>query len=122
MLGEVVPRAKRWSRKRSGEKDVSRLEQLEKINWVLCSKKMPAMVKGKVFKRGLSPTMLYGLEKDAFSRGLTKKLEVDENAAIALLDRVRNEEVRRDMEAELGCRLRWLGLFGEGTNSMWANE
>ena len=92
-----------------------------KVSGVLCDKKIPPKVKGKIHNTIVRPAMLYGLETVALTKCLLKKLEVTEmkmlrwSKGVTLLDKVQNEDVRRamavgDLSVKLReGRLRWFG-------------
>ena len=92
-----------------------------KVSGVLCDKKIPPKVKGKIHNTIVRPAMLYGLETVALTKCLLKKLEVTEmkmlrwSKEVTLLDKVQNEDVRRamavgDLSVKLReGRLRWFG-------------
>ena len=110
----------------SAEKEIEKRIQAgwnswRKITGVLCDKKAPIKLKGKMFKTMVRPAMLYGTEALAVSQKQEKKLEVAEmkmlrySLGITKLDRVRNEEVRKKLcVGEISgkmreARLRWCG-------------
>ena len=92
-----------------------------KVTGVMCDKRMPAKLKGKVYNTVIRPAMTYGLE----TLTLTKKQEMDlEVAEMKMLrwamgwtrkDRVRNEKIRslakvQNMSVRTRqSRLRWFG-------------
>ena len=92
-----------------------------KVSGVLCDRKAPLIVKGKLHKVVVRPGMLYSTEILAVTQRLEKKLEVAEmrmlrfECGITRLDKVKNEEVRSKLKVgQLGVkmregRLRWFG-------------
>ncbi|XP_047477370.1 uncharacterized protein LOC125030994 [Penaeus chinensis] len=109
-----------------------------KITGLLCDRRVPAKLKGRLFKTMVRPAMLYGMEAVAVTKGQERKMEVAEMRMLRFslgktrLDRVRNSTIRETMgvgalEKKLReCRLRWLGhvdhsqgpiyeIKGEGT-------
>ncbi|XP_047502966.1 uncharacterized protein LOC125048346 [Penaeus chinensis] len=92
-----------------------------KITGLLCDRRVPAKLKGRIFKTMVRPAMLYGMEAVAVTKGQERKMEVAEMRMLRFslgktrLDRVRNSTIRETMgvgelEKKLReCRLRWLG-------------
>ena len=50
----------------------------QKITGVLCDRKVPAKLKGRLYKIMVRPAMLYGMEALALTKGQEKKMEVAE--------------------------------------------
>ena len=69
-------------------------------NGVLCDRRMPVKLKGKVYKTVIRPAMLYGAETWAPSRGQETRLEVNEMRMLRWMcgvirrDTSRNEYIR----------------------------
>ena len=63
-----------------------------KMSGVLCDKRVPPHVKGKIHKMIVQPAMLYGMEAVSMTRYHVKKLEVTEMKMCrwAIGDHVRN--------------------------------
>ena len=92
-----------------------------KVSGVLCDRKAPLSVKGKLHKVVVRSAMLYSTETLAVTQRMEKKLEVAEmrmlrfESGITRLDKVKNEEVRSKLKVgQLGVkmregRLRWFG-------------
>ena len=92
-----------------------------KMPGVLCDRKAPLSVKGKLHKVVVRPAILYSTETLAVTQRMEKKLEVAEmrmlrfECGINRLDKVKNEEVRSKLKVgQLGVkmregRLRWFG-------------
>ncbi|XP_047480558.1 uncharacterized protein LOC125033219 [Penaeus chinensis] len=92
-----------------------------KITGLLCDRRVPAKLKGRIFKTIVRPAMLYGMEAVAVTKGQERKMEVAEMRMLRFslgktrLDRVRNSTIREaigvgELEKKLReCRLRWLG-------------
>ena len=84
------------------------------MSGVLCDKRVPPYVKGKIHKMIVQPAMLYGMET-------VKKLEVTEMKMCRwacghmLRDHVRNENIKERLKVESmaercrKARLRWFG-------------
>ena len=75
------------------------------INWkrcsgVLCDRRMPVKLKGKVYKTVVRPALLYGAETWATTRGQEARLEVNEArmltwmCGVTMRDNIRNEHIR----------------------------
>ena len=95
------------------------MEQMEKSIGVICDRRLPARVKGKVYSTVVRPAMVYGLETVAV---INKQVEEMEVAQIKMLrfgmrvtrkDKIRSEYIRGTVKVErLGmkmrkARLRW---------------
>ena len=88
-----------------------------RVSGVICDRRLPARVKGKVYSSVVRPAMVYGLETVA----VTKEMEVAEMKMLRFAmgvtrkDKIRNEHIRRTVTVEwLGMkmregRLRWYG-------------
>ena len=74
-------------------------------NWkrcsgVLCDRRMPVKLKGKVYKTVVRPALLYGAETWATTRGQEARLEVNEMRMLRWMcgvtrrDNIRNEHIR----------------------------
>ncbi|XP_063587917.1 uncharacterized protein LOC134765303 [Penaeus indicus] len=76
---------------------------LKKMSGVLCDKRIPTRVKGKIHQTVIQPAMLYVLETVPQTNKTTKRLEVAEMkmcrwaCGVTRRDRVRNEDIRRQM-------------------------
>ena len=92
-----------------------------KITGVLCDRRVPAKVKGRMYKSMVRPAMLYGMEAVAVTGGQERKMEVAEMKMLRFslgktrMDRVTNEVIRNTLKVgELRgklreTRLRWYG-------------
>ncbi|XP_060776632.1 uncharacterized protein LOC132886093, partial [Neoarius graeffei] len=92
-----------------------------RILGVICDRKVPAKVKGKMYKTVVRPAVMYGLETVPLTKRQEAKLEVVELRmlrfvmGVTRLDRIRNEHIRGTVHVEsLGIklremRLRWYG-------------
>ncbi|XP_063607578.1 uncharacterized protein LOC134782141 [Penaeus indicus] len=75
----------------------------KKMSGVLCDKRIPTRVKGKIHQTVIQPAMLYGLETGPQTNKTTKRLKVAEMkmcrwaCGVTRRDRVRNEDIRRQM-------------------------
>ena len=100
-----------------------------KVSGVICDRKVPAKVKGKVYKTVVRPAMLYGLETIGLTRKQEAELEVAElkilrfSLGVTRVDRIRNEYIRGTAHVrKLGekvreARLKWFGhVLGRGTD------
>ena len=92
-----------------------------KVSGVICDKRVPANMKGKMYKTAVRPAMLYGLETVGLTRRQEDELEVAElkmlrsSLGVTRLDKIRNEHIRgtahvaRFGEKVREARLRWFG-------------
>jgi len=92
-----------------------------KVVSVLCDRKLPARVKGKIYKVVVRPAMLYGLETVALRKKDEAELEVAElkmlrySLGVTRMDKIRNQYIRGTAHVgSLGAkireaRLRWFG-------------
>ena len=100
----------------------------KKVSGVICDRRLPARVKGKVHSSVVRPAMVYGLELVAVTKKQAEEMEV---AGIKMLrfaigvtkkDKIRNEYIRGTVKVErLGMkmregRLRWYG------HVMWRDQ
>ena len=92
-----------------------------KVSGVICEKRLPARVKGKVYSSVVRPAMVYGLETVAVTKKQVEEMEVAEMKMLKFAmgvtrkDKIRNEYIRSTVKIErLGMkmregRLRWFG-------------
>ena len=84
--------------------EISRSVSAARRNWkrccgVLCDRRMPVELKGKVYKTVIRPALLYGAETWATTRGQEARLEVNEMRAhiwicgVTRRDTIRNEHI-----------------------------
>ena len=92
-----------------------------RMSGVICDRRVPARVKGKVYKVAVRPAMLYGLETVALAKRQEAEMEVAElnmlrfSLGVTRMDKIRNEYIRGT--AQVGkfgektreARLRWYG-------------
>ena len=106
-----------------------------RMSTVICDRRVPARVKGKVYRVAVRPAMLYGLETVAPTKRQEAEMEVAElkmlrfSLGVTRMDKIRNEYIRGT--AQVGrfgaktreARLRWcghvlsknmMGILGEG--------
>ena len=93
----------------------------KRVSAVICDKRLPARVKGKVYSSVVRPAMVYGLETVAVTKKQVKEMEVAEMKMLRFAmgvtrkDKIRNEHIRSTVKVEqLGMkmrevRLRWYG-------------
>ena len=108
------------------EREVKRRVQAEwngwkKVSGVICDRRLPARVKGKVCSAAVIQAMVYGLETVAVTKKQVKGMEVAEMKMLRFAmrvtrkDKIRNECIRGTVQVErLGMkmkegRLRWYG-------------
>ena len=108
------------------EREVKRRVQAGWNGWrresgVICDKRLPARVKGKVYSSVVRPAMVYGLETVAVTKKQVEEMEVAEMKMLRFAmgvtrkDKIRNEHIRSTVKVErLGMkmregRLRWYG-------------
>ena len=53
-----------------------------RVSGVICDRRLPARVKGKVYSSVVRPAMVYGLETVAVTKKQVEEMEVDENAEV----------------------------------------
>ena len=92
-----------------------------KVSGVLCDKRVPAKMKGKIYKSVVRPALMYGLETCGMTKAQESELEVTElkmlraSLGVTREDRIRNEyirgtaHVRRMGDKMREGRLRWYG-------------
>ena len=77
-----------------------------KMSGVLCDKRVPPHVKGKIHKMIVQPAMLYGMDQVPVTSSQVKKLEVTEMKMCrwayghTLRDHVRNEKIKERLKVE----------------------
>ena len=108
------------------EREVRKRVQAGWIGWrrvsgVICDKRLPARVKGKVYSSVVRPPMVYGLETVAVTKKQVEEMDVAEmkmlrfTMGVRRKDKIRNEHIRSTVKVErLGMkmregRLRWYG-------------
>ena len=94
---------------------------MEKSISIICDKRLPARVKGKVYSSVVRPAMVYGLKTVAVTKKQVEEMEVTEMKMLRFAmgvtrkDKIRNEHIRSTIKVEwLGMkmregRLRWYG-------------
>ena len=92
-----------------------------KVSGVICDRRLPTRVKGKVYSSVVIPAMVYGLETVAVTKKQMEEMEVAEMKMLRFAmgvkrkDKIRNEYIRSTVKVErLGMkmregRLRWYG-------------
>ena len=92
-----------------------------RVSGVICDRKLPARVKGKVYSSVVRPAMVYGLETVAVTKKQVEEMEVAEMKMLRFAirvtrkDKIRNKYIRGTAKVErLGMkmregRLRWYG-------------
>ena len=92
-----------------------------KVTGVMCDKRMPARLKGRVYTAVIRPAMMYGLETVPLTKRQEKEMEVAEMRMLRWSlgwtreDKIRNEKIRRMTQVEQLSvkarerRLRWFG-------------
>ena len=92
-----------------------------RMSGVICDRRVPARVKGKVYKVAVRPAMVYGLETVALPKRQEADMEMAEvkmwrfSLGVTRMDKIRNEYIRGT--AQVGkfgektreARLRWYG-------------
>ena len=83
-----------------------------RMSRVICDRRVPARVEGKVYRVAVRPAMLYGLETVALTKRQEAEMEVAElkmlrfSLGVTIMDKIRNEYIRGTAQA---------GRFGEKT-------
>ena len=92
-----------------------------RVSGVICDRRLPARVKGKVYSSVVRPAMVYGLETVAVTKKQVKEMEVTEMKMLRFAmgvtrkDKIRNKHIWSIVKVErLGMkmregRLRWYG-------------
>ena len=92
-----------------------------RVSGIICDRRLPARVKGKVYSSVVRPAMVYGLETVAVTKKQVEEMEVAEMKMLRFAmgvtrkDKIRNEHIRSTVKVErLGMkmregRLRWYG-------------
>ena len=92
-----------------------------RMSGVICDRRVPSRVKGKVYRVAVRPAMLYGLETVALTKRQEAEMEVAELKMLRFLlgvtrmDKIRNEYIRgtvqvgRFGEKTREARLKWFG-------------
>ena len=92
-----------------------------RVSGVICDRRLPARVKGKVYSSVVRPAMVYGLEIVAVTKKQVEEMEVEEikmlrfAMGVTRKDKIRNEHIRSTVKVQrLGMkmregRLRWYG-------------
>ena len=92
-----------------------------RVSGVICDRRLPARVKGKVYSSVVRPAMMYGLETVAVTKKQVEEMEVAETKMLRFAmgvirkDKIRNKHIRSNVKVEwLGMklregRLRWYG-------------
>ena len=92
-----------------------------RVSGVICDKRSPARVKGKVYSSMVRPAMVYGLETVAVTKKQVKEMEVAEMkmlrfaVGVTRKDKIRNEYIKGTVKVErLGMKMREgrLRLYG----------
>ena len=78
----------------SCEREVKRrvLEGWRRVSGVICNKRLPARVKGKVYSSVVRPTMVYGLETVAVTKKQVEEMEVTEMKMLRFAMRVTRKD------------------------------
>ena len=77
-----------------------------RVSEVICDRKLPARVKGKVYSSVVRPEMVYGLETVAVTKKQVEEMEVAEMKMLRFAmgvtrkDKIRNDYVRNTVKVE----------------------
>ena len=94
---------------------------IRKVSGVICDRRLPARIKGKVYSSVVRPAMVYELETVGVTKKQVKEMEVAEMKILRFAmgltrkDKIRNEYITSTVKVErLGMkmregRLRWYG-------------
>ena len=105
-----------------------------KVTGVVCDKRVPVKLKGKIHKTVVRPAMMYGLETGPIKKTEERKLDVAEMkmlrwmSGVTRSDRIRNEYIRGTLKvAEVSkkvqeARLRWYGHVMRSSDESVAKE
>ena len=90
----------------------------KKCSGVLCDKRMPVKLKGKVYRTVVRPAMIYGAETWATTKRQESRIEVNEMRMLRWMcgvtrkDKIRNEHIRGTTKVD----------NGEKTEMVWARH
>ena len=77
----------------------------KKVLGVICNRRLPARVKGKVYSSVVRPAMMYGLETVAVTKKQIEEMEVAEIKMLRFaMGVIRNKYIRGTVKVE------WLGM------------
>ena len=110
----------------SREKEVKKRVQAgwngwRRVSGVICDRRLPTRVKGKVYSSVMRPTIVYGLETVAVTKKQVKEMEVVQMKMLRFAmgvtrkDKIKNEYIRSTVKVEQfgmkmrEVRLRWYG-------------
>ena len=94
---------------------------MEKVSGVICDRRLPAKVKGKLYSSVVRPAMVYGFETVVVTKKQVEEMEVAEikmlrfAIGVTRKDKIRNEYIRSTVKVERLAmkmregRLRWYG-------------
>ena len=93
------------------EESAGKMERTKKISGVICDKRLPVRVKGKVYSSVVKPAMVYGLETMAVTNKQVEEMEVAEmkmlRFAMGVTRKIRNDYIRGTVKIErLGIKMR----------------
>ena len=84
-----------------------------RVSGIICDRRLPARVKGKVYSSVVRPAMVYGLETVAITKKQVEEMEVAEmkmlrfSMGVTRKDKIRNEYIRSTVKVErLGMKMR----------------
>ena len=84
-----------------------------KVSGVICDRRLPARVKGKVYSLVVRPAMVYGLETVAVTKKQVEEMEVAEikmlrfAMGVTRKDKIRNKHIKSTVKVErLGMKMR----------------
>ena len=89
-----------------------------KVSGIICDRRLPARVKGKVYSSMVRPAIVYGLKTVAVAKKQVKEMEVAEMKMLRFAmgmtrkDKIRNEYIRSTIKVGMKMRegrLRWYG-------------
>ena len=90
------------------------------MSGVICDRRVPARVKGKVHKVAVRPAMLYGLEMVALTKRQVAEMKMLRfSLGVTRMDQIRNEYIRGTAQVgRFGARQDWGGLHMHGGKMM----
>ena len=84
-----------------------------RVSGVICDRRLPAKVKGKVYSSVVRPAMVYGIETEAVTKKQMEEMEVAEiemlrfAMGVTRKDKIRNEHIRSTVKVErIGMKMR----------------
>ena len=95
------------------------LNEWRKVSVVICDRRLPARVKGKVCNSVVRPAIVYGLESVAVTKKQMEEMEVAEMKMLRFAMRVTRKDKFRNEYIRSTVKVKRLGLHSYGERSRW---